>query len=552
MYEYTPSYVPIHPEYSFGLRPLHEYVRIHAKRCPNKTCIIYYGRRITYGQLNDAIDRLAVSLRNLRVAPGDAVGIFMQNCPQFVIAFFAIQRMGAIPVPLDPMLKEWELELRVRAVGMDVMFANSYLYPVVSQVRESGLLQKGLIITPLDEYLPAQPEIEYDVPFRYQGQMRSVLSFRDLLVQPERFPEVEETDLDEVGMIMFTSGSSGLPKGAMLSKKASVYKAARYSAMYRYHEYNIWLQTQGVYHIGGFQMLATALYNGSTIVLIARLSLRGAMQAIHRYRCDCWYASTLTFSQIMDHPDRGQYNLCSLRRATAVSFGLLLNQELEQRWAEITHGGRLVESGYGLTETHTAVAGMPLDRPVTGTYGVPLFGWNNVKIVDGEYRECPPEEQGEIIVKNNGVFLGYLNNETATSNVLVQDWIHTGDVGAKSADGYLRFFGRKKEMIKSSGFSVFPEEVELFLRRHEAVEDAAVIGKPDTRRGEIVKAFVVLKPAWRGKISQEDFLAWGHDKMAPYKRPREVEFIDELPTTSTGKVMRKELLSRELNVPAAR
>jgi long-chain acyl-CoA synthetase len=550
MNDYTPSYVPIHPEYSFGLRPLHEYIRIHAKRCPNKTCLIYYGCRLTYGQLNDAVDRLAAALKNLKVAPGDAVGIFMQNCPQFVIAFFAIQRLGAIPVPVDPMLKEWELELRVRAVGMDVLFANSYLYPVAQPLRESGLLQKGLVITPLDEYLPAQPEIDYDVPFQFTGPMHGVLAFRDLLNHSERCPESEETNLDEVGMIMFTSGSSGLPKGAMLSKKASVYKAARYSAMYQYHEHNVWLQTQGIYHIGGFQMLATALYNGSTIVLIAKLSLPAAMQAIHRYRCDCWYASCLTYSQILDHPDCSRYNLCSLRRATAVSFGLLLNPDLEQRWAQVTNGGTLVESGYGLTETHTAVAGMPLDRPVTGTYGVPLFGWNNVKIVDGEYRECAPEEQGEIIVKNNGVFLGYLNNETATNNVLIQDWIHTGDVGAKTRQGYLLFFGRKKEMIKSSGFSVFPEEVELFLRRHEAVEEAAVIGKPDTRRGEIVKAFVVLKPEYRGKITQEDFLAWGHDKMAPYKRPREVEFIDALPTTSTGKVMRKELLSREFQTPA--
>jgi long-chain acyl-CoA synthetase len=217
-----------------------------------------------------------------------------------------------------------------------------------------------------------------------------------------------------------------------------------------------------------------------------------------------------------------------------------LTEAISRQWAERTGGGLLIEGAYGLSETHTADTFMPVHHIQYGSMGIPGFS-EEFRIVDltDRNREMPVGEPGEIVLKNPGVFKGYWNQEKATQDTLIDGWVYTGDIGRFDQDGYLYLLGRKKEMIKVSGFSVFPEEVEAILNRHEAVAQSAVIGMPDARRGEVPKAFVVLKPDH--SISAEDLLLWAKENMSSYKCPAEIEFRDTLPTLGTGKLLRRAL-----------
>ena len=216
-----------------------------------------------------------------------------------------------------------------------------------------------------------------------------------------------------------------------------------------------------------------------------------------------------------------------------------VDEELANAWEKVTDGCLLFEASYGLSETHTCDTIMPIDKVKHGSCGIATYD-TEIRIVDMETgTDLPPGEQGEIVVKNPGVFKGYLNRQEDTAETLRDGWVFTGDIGMLDEDGYLYFKGRLKEMIKSSGFSVFPEDVEALLSEHEAISQVAVIGIPDEVRGESVKAFIVLKQEYKGKISEDEIIAWSKETMAAYKYPREVEFLDSLPATSSGKVLRR-------------
>jgi long-chain acyl-CoA synthetase len=226
------------------------------------------------------------------------------------------------------------------------------------------------------------------------------------------------------------------------------------------------------------------------------------------------------------------------------SFGIQTTKALSDEWARITAGGLLCESAYGLTESHTQATIMPPEHVVWGSNGSCPFEEMKVKIVeDGE--EVPVGGVGEIWVKNKGVFKGYLHNPEATKEVLTEDgWLRTGDAGKMDEEGFLYFLGRRKEMIKSLGYSVFPEEVEMYLSMHEAVDKSCIISKEIDGR-ECIKAFVVLRPEFAGKVTEEDLIKWSKESMSTYKRPREIEFVDAVPTTPSGKLMRRKMSDYE-------
>jgi long-chain acyl-CoA synthetase len=226
------------------------------------------------------------------------------------------------------------------------------------------------------------------------------------------------------------------------------------------------------------------------------------------------------------------------------SFGVALTEEIAKEWQEFTKGSPVWETGWGLTETHTCDTFMPYDGIKFGSNGIPVFD-TDIRIVDqATGKELGPNEQGEIVVRNPGVFKGYWNKPEDTAATLRDGWVYTGDIGFLDSDGYLHFLGRVKEMIKCSGYSVFPEDVEIMLLNHPAVAQVGVIGIPDPVRGESIKAFIVLKPEYKGKISEEDIISWSKEKMAAYKYPRAIEFRSSLPATSAGKVLRR-LLKEE-------
>lgn len=535
---------PRMPEYRFGLKRLDQYLKIHAKRVPDKVCVNYYGTDIIWSKMDEYVDKMATYLASIGVKKGDVVCIFMQSCPQFMIAFYATQRLGATVAPCSPMFKEWELEYEVNEVSAKVIVANTYLYPIVKNIMATSTLEH-VILTSINDFVPEEPAY----PFNFNEPEPEDLGDSKLMLDIFEngnvdVPEVE-TDMEDIGLLIFTSGSTGLPKGAMLTYMAALYKAVVTATCYHTTEYTKYLCSQPVYHIAGMVFMNCHIYLGSTMYMITKIEAETLLKAIDKYKCDYWYGSALMNKQMVEFPGVEKYDLTSLRQTVTTSFGIQLTEELANQWGEITKGGTLVEWAYGLSESHTMDTGTPMGKPKYGTCGRVVFDDMEIKVVDDQGNEVPRGEIGEIIEKHPAIFKGYLNNPEATAVTLRDGWLWTGDTGKMDEEGYLSFLGRKKEMIKTSGFSVFPEEIEMYVCRHEAVAQAIVIGKPDPKRGELIKAFVKLKDEYKGKVTEEELLEWSKDKMAAYKRPREIEFRDSLPATGTGKLLRRVLREEE-------
>ena len=293
-----------------------------------------------------------------------------------------------------------------------------------------------------------------------------------------------------------------------------------------------------LYHIAGMVAgVNVPVLTGATSVLFYRFDPVATLQAIERHRITNWYSIAPMNVACMQVPGAKDHDLSSLRTNSVTSFGITFTESLATQWRAHAPNCQSFESGYGLSETHTVDTCMPPHAIRWGTNGIPIPG-NELRILDPDTGSpVPTGQQGEIVLRSAGVFKGYWNNPEGTARTLRNGWVHTGDMGFLDADGYLTFTGRIKEMIKVSGYPVFPEQVEGILIKHPAVAQAAVIGVPDATKGEVVRAFVVRKPDH--ELDAESLMAWARDNMSAYKVPREVRFVEQLPATGAGKVLRR-------------
>ncbi|MCO5119540.1 MAG: AMP-binding protein [Burkholderiaceae bacterium] len=537
------------PAYRQGEMPLHEYLRHHARERAGHPAFVWYGREISYGELDRASDAFASLLHSLGVVAGDRVALYMGNCPQYVIAHFGIQKIGAIVGPCGPLFKAHELRYQLDDLGAKVIVAARHLAPIVEEVRAETAIEH-VYLTGHAEMLPADPSIALPEELRADLDHRAALPphARDLLGALEEFrdiaPPAYSPDLEDVALMTYTSGTTGMPKGAMLSLRNALFKTAVTADGNDVRSDDVMLAIAPMYHIAGMLVgMDVNVYAGSTAVLMHRFDPLAVLQAIDRYRVSWWYSMAPMNLAVMEHPEAARYDVSSLRINPATSFGITLTEPLAQRWAEFTGGCPTFEFAYGLSETHTCDTWMPADAVRWGTQGRPMPGVE-IRIIDPDTgRDRPQGEQGEIIVRSPGSFKGYWNKPEATAKTLRDGWVHTGDMGRIDEAGYLSFQGRFKEMIKVSGYSVFPEEVEAILIRHPAIRQAAVLGIPDPTRGEVVRAYVVKEPG--ATVGAEEIIAWARENMATYKAPREVRFRDALPATGAGKVLRRLLRDEE-------
>ena len=327
-------------------------------------------------------------------------------------------------------------------------------------------------------------------------------------------------------------------KGAMLTYRNALYKSAAAADCNGVTGDDVLLAIAPLNHIAGMVMgINVTLYTGASSVLLFRFDPVATLQAIERYRVTWWYSIAPMNVAAMQAPDAGDYNLSSLRMNPVTSFGITFTEALARRWREFAHNCNSFEASYGLSETHTVDTYMPSDAIRWGTHGKAIPG-SEIRILDPESgTPMPVGEPGEIVLRSPGVFKGYWNKPDATAKTLRNGWVHTGDIGHMDADGYLTFTGRFKEMIKVSGYAVFPEEVETILIKHPAVAQAAVIGVTDATKGEVIRAFVVRKAGQ--DVSAEALMAWARENMSTYKAPRELRFVEALPATGAGKVLRR-------------
>lgn len=535
-----PPDVPTEAQYPLGKVPLAEYLRMRAQEHPDKPAIIFYGHTITYRELDEASDRFANFLLQQGVKKGDRVALFLLNCPQYHIAHYGTWKIGAILAPCSPLFKEMELEYQLNDAGVETLVTLDILYPVAAKVLKNTPV-KRVIVSNLNDFLPEEPTLPITDAMKIKKSLiPGTIDLLDILTNGDATPPQVEVDVDDIALLQYTGGTTGLPKGAILTQFAALFKSATCMTNARVvGPDTVSLAIAPIFHIAGMLGNVDAIIlAGCTAVLLASFDPETTMAAIEKYKVN-YFTSTVPMNVgLMAHPKLSQYDLTSLRLNLTMSFGITLTEEIAKQWAEVTNGGILVEASYGLTETHTFDSFVPLHKIKYGVCGIPNAE-NDIRIFDFEdrNRELPIGEEGEIAVKTPAHFLGYWNKPEATADSLIDGWVFTGDVGKFDEDGYLAFLGRRKEMIKVSGFSVFPEEVELLLCKHPAIAQAAVIPKPDPYKGEVIKAFIIFKSGQSATV--EEIQAWAKENMSSYKVPTVIEFTDSFPMSGAGKVLRR-------------
>jgi len=524
------------------LQPLHEYLRAHARDRGAHAACIWYGAPMSFAELDAASDAFAARLQAIGVRKGDPVVLFLGNCPQYLVAHYGIQKAGAIVCPSGPLNKEHELAYQVGDLSARVIVAAADLLPVVDRVRAQVDSLAHVFVVHYADLLPQAPTLDLPAELAAARTAPRVVpqGCEDFLaaMRTTARPAPVDIDMDDVALMTYTSGTTGLPKGAMLSYANALFKTRVAADCNGVTPDDVLLSIAPLYHIAGMLMgVNVPVLAGATAVLLHRFDAHAVPQAIERYRVSWWYSIAPMNVAVMQLPDVRQFDLGSLRRNPVTSFGIVFTEPLARQWQDYAASCVSFEAAYGLSETHTCDTYTPQHAPRWGTQGLPAPGVR-IRIVDPDTgRDRPTDEIGEIVLTSPGTFKGYWNKPEATAATLRDGWVHTGDMGKLDADGYLAFIGRFKEMIKVSGYSVFPEEVETILIRHPAVAQAAVIAQPDPEKGEVVKAFIVRKKD--AQLDEPQLIAWARENMAPYKAPRAVRFIDALPTTGAGKVLRR-------------
>ena len=522
-------------------QPLHEYLRAHARERGGSTACLWYGHAMSWAELDRASDAFAARLQALGVKKGEPVVLFLNNCPQYLVAHFGIQKIGAIVCPSGPLNKEHELAYQVNDLKARVIVAAAPLLPVVRKVQPESALEHVFVVHYAD-LLPDPSSL--DLPAELAAERKAERSVPEdcedflAVMRGNAKPQPVVIDMDDVALMTYTSGTTGLPKGAMLSYGNALFKTRAAADCNGVGPGDVLLSIAPLYHIAGMLMgVNVPVLTGAASVLLHRFDPRAVLQAIAAYKVSWWYSIAPMNVACMQVSDIDSFDLRSLKMNPVTSFGITFTEPLAQQWRTHAQNCTSFEAAYGLSETHTCDTYTPHHAPRWGTQGIAVPGVT-IRIIDTDTQaDMPVGEVGEIVLTSPGTFKGYWNKPEATAATLRNGWVHTGDMGKLDADGYLTFIGRFKEMIKVSGYSVFPEEVETILIKHPAVAQAAVIAQPDAEKGEVVKAFIVRKPG--AGLDADALIAWARDNMASYKAPRVVSFIDALPTTGAGKVLRR-------------
>ena len=538
-------------------RPLFELVSRAAARDPKKTCVRFQGAGMTYGQLDDLSSRFASSLTSLGLERGDRVAVFMPNMPQFLLAYFGILKAGGVVVPCSPLYKAKELEFQLKDSGSSIIVAANDVVKgndLFASVEACGrALVIKVITASLTDYLPgAKRALAGLAGVKNVKRAGTAGEFRDLVAKSP--PLKKSADVDprrDVAVLQYTGGTTGVAKGAMLTHANLHANAAMTAAWFPLKSDDIALGVLPFFHIYGMTAAMNApLYAGGSIVLLPRFEVEAVMEAIQEERVTSFCGVPTMYVAVINHPEVAKFRLRSVRGC--ISGGAALPGAVREGFARLT-GGTLVE-GYGLTESSPVTHCNPIGEGASvrdGSIGLP-FPFTDAKVVDmgDRSKELSIGEAGELAVKGPQVMLGYWNNVAETENVLTKDgWLLTGDIAKMDADGYFYIVDRKKDMIDVSGLKVYPREVEDLLFTHPGVKEAAVVGMIDPYRGEAVSAYVVLKPESRGRVTEEELIQFSRANLATYKAPRKVTFVDELPKTLVGKVLRRRL--REAGSPSA-
>ncbi len=530
-------------------RPLYAVLDDAVERFPTHESMDFLGRTYSYAVLGGMVARAAAGFRKLGVGKGVKVGLFLPNCPQFVIAYFGILKAGGTVVNYSPLYSEEELEYQIADSETDVMvtLGLTALYPKMAALLDRTRI-RTLVVGNLQDALPFPKNLLF--PLLKRSEIARVpnrpdhLSFRALLDNDGRH-EPPEIDPDEdIAVFQYTGGTTGVPKGAMLSHGnlyANIHQALLWNPSLEPGRERM-MGVLPFFHV--FAMAVVMNFTvavGGSIVMRPRFELDPVLQDITKKKPTLFPGVPTMYTAIVNHPKPDSFDLTSIK--TCMSGGAPLPLEIKRRF-EALSGCKLVE-GYGLTESSPIAASNPFEGVnKEGSVGIPVPG-TTITIVDKDdpRKVLPRGEDGEICISGPQVMKGYWRREEATAETIVEGRLRTGDVGHLDEDGYLFIIDRKKDLVLVSGYNVFPRNVEEAIYRHPAVEEVTVIGVPDDYTGEAVKAFVKL--AEGAALEADELRAFLRDKLGRHEAPKHIEFRAELPKTMIGKLSKKELVAEE-------
>ena len=532
--------------------PLFHFLEEAAKTFPNNTCTIFNDASISYAEMDALTDRLAAGLASLGVEKGTPVGLFLPNIPQFVISFYGILKAGGIVVATNPLYTAREIEHQVNDAGIEIMIVMSSYYHLLKEVQANTKL-KTIIVTNVKEYLPGLKKFLFTLAMERKGGHaveieEGDVAFQDVIkrTSPDDRPDLELGPEDDA-IYQYSGGTTGISKAAISQHKALVANTLQIRGWwpsFRQGE-EVVMMAIPMFHVYGLVAgMSYGISAAASLLLVPNpRDMDDVLGTIDKHKPTYYPGVPTMYNAINNHPEvqAGKFDVSSI--VACISGSAPLMRETKITFEELT-GGKLVE-GYGLSEAPTASHCNPIfGMNKEGSIGLP-FPDIDCRIIslDDEVTELGIDEVGELVMKSPNVMKGYLNMPTETANSLREGWLYTGDIARMDVDGYFYIVDRKKELIKPGGFQVWPREVEEVICENPKVLEVGVAGIPDAYRGESVKAWVVLKPG--ESASADEIRAWCKERLAPYKVPTEVEFREELPKTTVGKVLRRELVRQD-------
>lgn len=524
-----------------------------AAQWPNNPAVTLKGKTLSYGRLQELVDRFATGLSGMGVTRDSRVALWLPNLPQMIIAYYAVLKLGAHAVNTNPLYVEREVEHQFNDAGVSVVVTLDYLW----WYKLRGILNKtqvkDVIVTSIPDFLPFPLNLLAPIKLKKTKQFvkvpreEGVHFFRDILRNNPPKPPAVALDPAELAVLQYTGGTTGVSKGAMLTHANIETNARQCAAWFPFvvPGEEVLLACLPYFHVFGMTVSMTwPLSAGMHIVLAPNpRDIPDLIKSITKRKVTIFPAVPALFVAINEFPGVDKLDLSSIKGCFSGSAPLPV--DVLRRFEDLT-GGKIIE-GFGLTETSPVTHGNPLEglrKP--GAVGVPFPGTDSkiVDIQDGD-TQMGVNETGELCIKGPQVMAGYWNRPSATAQTIRDGWVYTGDLAQADEDGYVTIVGRKKDMIVVSGYNVYPDEVDAVLISHPAVLETATIGLPDPKRGETVKSFVVLKPGETATV--QELREFCKKELAPYKVPWIIEFLDELPKSSMMKILRKDLRQKELD-----
>jgi len=522
-------------------------LEVSAARYPDKAATMFYDSRLTYRELMRDVERLAGHLqRRCGIRRGDRVLLTAQNSPQFVVAYYAILRSGAVVVPIGPMNVTAEIEHYAADSGATTAIVAQDVFERYRPLIGSALAH--VVVATYADYLTTSTTLsvpEMLTAPRQDAGLAGVVGWRDALAA-EDAPDPIAATADDLCAILYTSGTTGRPKGCMHTHRAVMFTAVGGAVWEGVTADAVALDTAPLFHVTGMQHSMNApIFAGATIVCLPRWDPAAAGYMIERYGCTHWANVPTMVADLLSHPAVAGRDLSSLRNV--FGGGSAMPEAVATRLFE--RCGIEYMEGYGMTETISQTHMNPPGHLRKQCLGIPTFDTESLVIDPDTLRPLGPNERGEIVSRGPQILVGYWNNPEATraafADIGGHRFLRTGDLGYYDEDGYFYIADRLKRMINVAGFKVWPAEVEMSLYTHPDIQEVAVVSAPDPRRGETVKAFVALKPQSRGQVSGDQIIEWARTRLAAYKVPRLVELVDALPRSGTGKIQWRALQERE-------